>query len=70
MYFIGIQIGYVLYWYAEFKHIYRERNAKTYDLAKAGENIQNGYWHIYEFQGIERYDNCQPFRHGKGLFLK
>ena len=61
MYCIGIYIGYVLYWCAEFKHIYQERNAKTDDLTKAGANIQNGYWHISEFEGIERYDTCHLF---------
>ena len=45
----------------EFKHIYRERNAKVDDLAKAGANVQNGYWHIYEFHGIERFDSYQFF---------
>ena len=61
MYCICIQIGYVLYWYAEFKHIYRERNAKTDDLAKARANVQNEYWNISKFQGIERYDTRQLF---------
>ena len=46
---------------AEFQHIYRERNAKADELAKDGENVQNGYWHIYEFQGIERYDTFRLF---------
>ena len=46
---------------AYFKHIYRERNAKVDDLAKVGANVQNGYWHIIEFQGIERYDTYQLF---------
>ena len=38
-----------LFEYADFKHIYRERNTIADELASAGAKVQNGYWHISEF---------------------
>ena len=45
----------------DFKHIYRERNAFTDKLANASGKVQNGYWHISEYFGSERFDTYQIF---------
>ena len=45
----------------DFKHIYRERNASADTLANEGGKVQNGYWHISEFNGSERRDSYQVF---------
>ena len=44
-----------------FKHIYRERNSKVDELAKAGATVLKGYWHISEFRASERSESFQFF---------
>ena len=46
---------------ADFKHIYRERNASADSLANDGGKVLDGYWHISEFNGSERCDSYQVF---------
>ena len=45
----------------DFKHIYRERNTKEDELAKARAIVSEGYWHISEFQASERSESYQLF---------
>ena len=50
-----------LFEYVDFKHIYREINTIADELASVGAKVQNGYWHISEFQGNDRIDTSQMF---------
>ena len=45
----------------DYKHIYRERNAKADALANAGANVIEGHWKILEYRGVETYETFQIF---------
>ena len=45
----------------DYKHIYRERNAKAYALANAGANVIEGHWKILEYRGAETHETFQIF---------
>ena len=44
-----------------FMHIYRERNSYADILAKEGDNVLSGTWHISKHKGAKRFENDKLF---------